>query len=519
MKTKYTHIIIIISYLILTLFASITFFANVSNKVIGNINHPNAQGEILLTDIMKNSLLNHKILNWTYTNFLNYPYGEQLSDTIRHTVHLYISGTIAIFTNPVTAYNITFFIIIILNAYFMFLLAQYIFKNYYLSWLAGLFYTLNSYVLLKINMGSLHKSAIFFIPLYILFLFKLLDTPKVTYIIMTFVLLVLTHLQYPMYSLYCLLFSIILILYRLFKNKKMQELKYFIVISILSVAFLYWLGMVGHITFDLSIYKNELWKLNPLYFIKNYLVYPTSLPLGISPTLLFLGLLGFIYIKEARFFFLTAVFFIILSFGSSISIHNVKILLPFYFLAKTVKLFSDINLYAPIRSLSLAYIFLIISAIFFVKIAYDKFGKKSILIIATIFILELVFLYPEVFPIKITDLPKYDIVTQIKNKDGNILYLPSFDKNNKMLLHKSMFITLMGNKKMVNTYESDSWIKEIIEKGDTDNVLKMLKKNNIKFVAIYSDIKPMNNEEIIFINSIKEKTVKSDEGIILYEIN
>ncbi|MDD5021368.1 MAG: hypothetical protein PHR82_04410 [Endomicrobiaceae bacterium] len=519
MKTKYIHIIILLSYLILTLFASITFFYNINNKVIGNINHPNAQGEILLTNIMKNSLLNHKILNWTYTDFLNYPYGEQLSDTIRHTVHLYLSGTIAIFTNPVTAYNVTFFIIIILNAYFMFLLAQYIFKNYYLSWLAGLFYTFNLYVLLKINIGSLHKSAIFFIPLYILFLLKLLDKPKVIYIIMTFVLLALTHLQYPMYSLYCLLFSIILIIYRLFKNKKMQELKYFIVIAILSVAFLYWLGMIGHITFDLSIYENEPWQLNPLYFIKNYLVYPTSLPLGISPTILFLGLLGFIYIKEARFFFLTAVFFIILSFGFYFSIFSIKIVLPFYFLAKTVKLLSNIIFYAPIRSLSLAYICLIISAIFFVKIAYDKFGKKSILIIATIFILELIFLYPEVFPIKTTDLPKYSIVSQIKNKDGNVLCLPSFEKNNKVLLHKSMLITLMSNKKMVNTYEYEPWINEIIENNDSAYVLKELRSKNIKFIIIYNNLKNISEQEKTFMNSIKNSAVKIDKDTMLYEIN
>ena len=134
-------------------------------------------------------------------------------------------------------------------------------------------------------------------------------------------------------------------------------------------------------------------------------------------------------------------------------------------------------LHAPIRTLPLAYICLIISAVFFVKIAYDKFGKKSVFIIAVIFILELIFLYPEVFPIKTTYLPKYDIVNQIKNKNGNILYLPLSVDINRILLHKSMLITLMSNKKMANTYESESWIKKVIEKGDTANALKKLAEN------------------------------------------
>jgi hypothetical protein len=244
MKTINKHILIIFFYFIVTTFALTDFFINGNGKVIGNINHPNSQGEILLTDIMKKSLCDYKILNWANTNFLNYPYGEQLSETIKHTFHLYISGTLAIFTSTISAYNITFFIIILFNAYCMFLLANFIFKSYRLSFLAGLFYMFNIYVLLKINMGSLHRSSIFFIPLYILFLLKLADTPKVSYLILTFILLILNHLQYPMYSLYCLIFSVIFITYRLLKNKKIKEFKYFIAIIVLSFIFLYWIGAV-----------------------------------------------------------------------------------------------------------------------------------------------------------------------------------------------------------------------------------------------------------------------------------
>ncbi len=513
------HIKIILLYSVVSVLLLITFFSDIHTKVIGNINHPNAQGEILLTDIMKTSLLHHKILNWSNTNFLNYPYGEQLSDIIRHTVHLYFSGLIAVITNSIISYNLTFFIIIILNAYCMFLFAQYLFKNYYLSWLAGLFYTLNVYVLLKINIGSLHKSSIFFIPLYIMFLFKLFDTKKTIYILITFVCLVFVYLQYPMYALYCLLFSMFFISYRFFKNKKIQELKYFTVISILSVIFLYWLGVLGHITFDLSIYENEPWKLNMFYFIKNYLPYPTSFPIGISPYILILGLLGFIYKKEARFFFIVSIFYIVLSFGNYISIAGITIPMPFYFLAKTVKFFSNMQLYAPIRTLPLAYLCLIISAIYFIQIVYDKFGKKSIYLIAGIFILELTFLYPESFPIKTSHLPKYTIAAKIKNENGNLLFLPLFDTNNKVLTHKSMLIALMSNKKMANTYDSESWVGNIIRNKDVLSVLKDLKNNNIRFIIIYTNLQAETKQESELINLIKAKSLKIDNSTLLYEIN
>ncbi len=225
-------------------------------------------------------------------------------------------------------------------------------------------------------MGSLHKSSIFFIPLYILFLLKLADTPKVSYLILTFILLILNHLQYPMYSLYCLIFSVIFIIYRLLKNKKIKEFKYFIAVIVLSFIFLYWIGAVGKITTDMYFYENDPWNLNFIYLIKNYLARPTDLPVGISPTILFLALIGFFYTKTSRFYFLTSIFFIILSFGYFITIDSIKIPLPFYFLTKCIKFFSGMILYAPIRALPMAYVCLIISAIFGVKIICDKFSKK-----------------------------------------------------------------------------------------------------------------------------------------------
>jgi len=519
MKTINKHVLIIFFYFILTTFALTGFFINGNGKVIGNINHPNSQGEILLTDIMKKSLCDYKILNWTNTNFLNYPYGEQLSETIKHTFHLYISGTLAIFINTISAYNITFFIIILFNAYCMFLLANFIFKSYRLSFLAGLFYMFNIYVLLKINMGSLHKSSIFFIPLYILFLLKLADTPKVSYLILTFILLILNHLQYPMYSLYCLIFSVIFITYRLLKNKKIKEFKYFIAIIVLSFIFLYWIGAVGKITTDMYFYENDPWNLNFMYPIKNYLAHPTALPVGISPIILFLALIGFFYTKTARFYFLTAIFFIILSFGYFITINSMKIPLPFYFLTEFIKFFSGMILHAPIRALPMAYVCLIISAIFGVKIICDKFGKKIIYIMAAAFFLELFFLYPELFPIKTTNIIKYDIAGKIKNKNGNILFLPLFDNANKVLLHKSMMITLIATKKLANTYETESWVKKIIETNKPSAILEILKQHMIKFIIIYTDLEPSNINEKALINSIKEKTFQLDKKIILYEID
>ncbi|GAB1402107.1 hypothetical protein MASR1M68_10180 [Elusimicrobiota bacterium] len=514
------HILVILSYFFISSFALMMFFINTDNKVIGNIHHSNAQGEIMLTAIMENSLLSGKITNWGFTDFLNYPYGQELPNRIKSNFHLYISGTIAVFTNPLISYNIMFFIIIILNAYGIFLLSQYVFKNHYLSWVAGLFYTFNPYVLLKINMGSLHKGILFFIPLYILFLLKSLDNYKITHVAITFFFLALTYLQYPMYALYCLLFSIILIIYRLFENKKIKELQYFIIISGLSFIFLYWANAVGNVSFAKFIYTENYLALNPLYFIKNYMPQPASIPTGISPLILLLGLLGFIYKKEARFFFLTGIFYIILSFGFFVNMYDTKILLPFYFLATIVKFFSNTDLYASVRCLSVAYICLILSAVFFIKILYTRFGKKSIFIIFGLFIFELTFLYSDIFPVKTTYMPEFNIVSQIKNKNGNILYLPlSIIDNDKIFLHKLMLITAMSNKKMANSYESESWIKKIIEKESAENVLKKLKENNISFIVLYGTLQSVSKEENIFINLIKEKSIKTDKEMFLYEIN
>lgn len=322
-----------------------------------------------------------------------------------------------------------------------------------------------------------------------------------------------------MYSLYCLIFSVIFITYRLLKNKKIKEFKYFIAVIVLSFIFLYWIGAVGKITTDMYFYENDPWNLNFMYPIKNYLAHPTDLPVGISPIILFLALIGFFYTKTARFYFLTSIFFIILSFGYFITINSMKIPLPFYFLTEFIKFFSGMILHAPIRALPMAYVCLIISAIFGVKMICDKFGKKIIYIIVAAFFIELFFLYPELFPIKTTNIIKYDIAGKIKNKNGNLLFLPLFDNANKVLLHKSMMIALIATKKLANTYETESWVKKIIQTNNPSATLEILKRHMIKFIIIYTDLEPSNVNEKVLINSIKEKTFQLDKKIILYEIN
>jgi hypothetical protein len=82
-----------------------------------------------------------------------------------------------------------------------------------------------------------------------------------------------------------------------------------------------------------------------------------------------------------------------------------------------------------------------------------------------------------------------------------------------------MLIALMSNKKMANTYDSESWVGNIIRNKDVLSVLKDLKNNNIRFIIIYTNLQAETKQESELINLIKAKSLKIDNSTLLYEIN
>ncbi len=111
--------------------------------------------------------------------------------------------------SPVVAWNLTVYVILSLNCVAMYLLARHLVKDEFPSFIAGLLFGVNAYVLGHLHNGSLDHLALFFIPLSILALVRLVEAPAMKTAVVTSVLLLLTYLSSWYYGFYIGLFALL----------------------------------------------------------------------------------------------------------------------------------------------------------------------------------------------------------------------------------------------------------------------------------------------------------------------
>jgi hypothetical protein len=199
---------------LLGIFFSLVFL---QDKVIGAAGHPGLQGEILFEKNIIYNFENGDLFRYFKTDYLNYPFGENLGFALVNSLHLFMYLPLKYFFSLTQAYNLLIFIVCLLNFAAAYWLARYLFNFRAAAFCSAAVFALNPYVLLKINQGFINKTVLAWIPLYLLALFKLHNTGKRVYILWAGILLCLMQLTYPPYSLYALIFTLGLGVYYLFK--------------------------------------------------------------------------------------------------------------------------------------------------------------------------------------------------------------------------------------------------------------------------------------------------------------
>ncbi len=146
-----------------------------------------------------------------FTNYLFYPAGVTL---LFHPLDV-SDGLLALplyglFGGDVT-YNIMILLSFVLGGWGTYLLALYLTGNRPASFIAGLIFVLSPYHFLRIDLGHLNLSTLQWIPFYILFLFKFVQTGSKRAAVLAIFFLAFTALNSWYYVIYCGLLSLAII--------------------------------------------------------------------------------------------------------------------------------------------------------------------------------------------------------------------------------------------------------------------------------------------------------------------
>ncbi|MBN1871067.1 MAG: hypothetical protein JW800_00680 [Candidatus Omnitrophica bacterium] len=468
MKTKYLLLIFFIVIIVLMAVSP----ALKDNKIIGIVDSPGLQGEILFQENIIYNIKKGNVFKYFDTDYLNYPNGERLHFALANSFHLFLYAPLRIFLGPIRSYNMLLAIIVLLNFLSAYLLAKYLFRSKAVASFSSLLFGLNSYILLKIDLGFIQKFAVFWIPLYMLMLLKLRGEKSHRYLFSAAIILCAMQLFYPPYSYYAILFTMVLMSYALAKR---DEMKFAMSRFLLIVFFL--ISATSLIYYAMGFgfaYLNNPWHVinntaeGSLNLFNPFKFFPyvsdsrfVHLPLGISVLAFTLSLFGAIGKKGIpRLLGVVFVVFLLLAAGPyltfggrAVTIFGHRVLLPFYFMSQYIPFASGI--YFPIRLFPFINLCLSLMAGYGMIYVSDRFRVKNYaiaaLVFSVIYVAELATLLPELFPPAVSKVIVPDIYRIAKKGDCKaVLNLPQ-STDRKIINRYGLYASLSG-KRLVNSY-------------------------------------------------------------------
>jgi len=160
-------------------------------------------------------------LDFTHTNYQFYPGGVNVSGNLAQ----FTTGISSLLLNSfgyTATWNTIWFLGFIFGGYGAYLLSNHFTKNFYSSLIAGIIFTFGSYHMAQAN-SHIGLSMIIWIPIFILFLFKILNKNSIFYGVLGGVFFFLVSYTHLYYTVFITIFSIIFFLVYIFKEKDVKN--------------------------------------------------------------------------------------------------------------------------------------------------------------------------------------------------------------------------------------------------------------------------------------------------------
>ena len=210
-----------------------------------------------------------------YSNYIFYPDGINIGIG-SSLLPIAIGFLLVQFLDHVTAWNIIWFLGLVFGGYGCYLLANNFSKNYLSSIIAGIIFTFTTYHMSH-SLAHPGLSMIVWLPIFVLFLFKLLEKQSKYYSIVGGIIFFLVSLTHLYYSVFITMFSIIFFAIYIFRQKKVSNRTF-----ITNFSILFTIGLIStSVLFLLNpISNDEL----PSRLLSEHIQYSTNLENLILPT-------------------------------------------------------------------------------------------------------------------------------------------------------------------------------------------------------------------------------------------
>jgi len=160
-------------------------------------------------------------LDFQHSNYIFYPNGIDIGGNLAYFT-TFIGFLLVQFLDYTAAWNILWFSGFIFGGYGCYLLANNFNKNYLSSIIAGMIFTFTTYHMAH-SLTHIGLSMIVWLPIFVLFLFKLLEKQSKYYSIVGGIVFFLVSLTHLYYLVFITMFSIIFFAVYIFRQKKVSN--------------------------------------------------------------------------------------------------------------------------------------------------------------------------------------------------------------------------------------------------------------------------------------------------------
>ena len=214
-------------------------------------------------------------LDFQHSNYIFYPDGADIRGNLAYFT-TFLGFSLVQFLNYTVVWNIIWFLGLVFGGYGCYLLANNFNKNYLSSIIAGIIFTFTTYHMAH-SLVHIGLSMIVWLPIFVLFLFKLLEKQSKYYSIIGGIIFFLVSLTHLYYSVFITMFSIVFFAVYIFKQKKVSNKTFITNFSILLT-----IGLIS--TSILFLSNTTLGDEVPDRILSEHIKYSVSLENLILPT-------------------------------------------------------------------------------------------------------------------------------------------------------------------------------------------------------------------------------------------
>ena len=396
-------------------------------------------------------------LDFHHSNYMFYPDGTDIGGNLAYFT-TFIGFLLVQFLDYIAAWNVIWFLGLVFGGYGCYLLANNFNKNYLSSIIAGMIFTFGTYHMVH-SMLHIGLSMIVWLPIFVLFLFKLLEKQSKYYAIVGGIIFFLVSLTHLYYTAFIFMFSIIFFTVYVFRQKKVSNKTFItnfsvlLTIGLISTSVLFLVNptsgdefpmrpLIEHIDYSISlenlILPNSLqttqiisnYEMNTSFysFFDSPVMYPNiEAMVFLGYSVIFLSALAVIRYRRNHIWFwlLICGIFILMSFGPELKILHepTGITLPHKVFYDVVPEWDEIR--APARFIVMANMALAVLASYavygLIKNKFSSFKQQLMLTAVIGFVILFEF---SMIPYPSYSEPIPDIYEEIKNDESKFAVLP-----------------------------------------------------------------------------------------------